>query len=176
MKGFFFDENDTQKINKKNTKKIKDFCEKCGLYKNCINPKMKYTGKGKKRILVIAEAPGKEEDRKGIQLIGQSGQLLRNFLKKLDINLDRDCWKTKAVICRSANNKTPTHAQVNYCRHNLLKTVNDLKPEKIITLGKIALQGLISDKISVNKMEKWVGSSIPDQDFKCFNFPTYHLS
>jgi DNA polymerase-1 len=175
MKGFFFDENDDQKIKIKiNKKKIKDPCEKCGLYKNCINPKMKYTGKGKKEILIIAEAPGKEEDRKGIQLIGQSGQLLRDYLKKLEINLDRDCWKTNAIICRPEKNKTPTHAQVNYCRNNLLKTVNELKPEKIITFGKIALQGLIGDKISVNKMEKWVGWSIPDQEFKCYIFPTYH--
>ena len=38
-------------------------CGRCGLYKHCKSPKMPATGKGRKSILVVAEAPGKNEDR-----------------------------------------------------------------------------------------------------------------
>jgi len=37
-------------------------CGRCGLYKQCISPKMKATGGGEKGILIIAEAPGRQED------------------------------------------------------------------------------------------------------------------
>ena len=125
----------------KNKKLKKNSCYSCGLYKNCITPKMQPTGKGEKKILVIAEAPGKMEDLHGTQLIGQAGQTLRRYLKKYGVDLDRDCWKTNVIICRPANNKTPTSKQINCCRPNLIKTIEELKPEKILLLGSIALQG-----------------------------------
>src|SRR3990167_7733579 len=87
-------------------------CGLCGLAKTCKSPKMPYTGEGRKKILVVAEAPGRKEDEKGTQLIGQDGQLLRQTLKQLDIDLDWDCWKTNAVICRPPNNITPKEEQI----------------------------------------------------------------
>ena len=37
-------------------------CGLCGLYKNCLHPKMSPVGEGSKKILLVGEAPGKEED------------------------------------------------------------------------------------------------------------------
>ena len=80
MKGF---------ISKKTVSSKEDNCTKCGLYKTCQSPKMKYTGEGKLKALIIAEAPGKSEDEdwkrlgydEPTQLIGESGGLLRNKLE-----------------------------------------------------------------------------------------------
>ena len=135
---------------------------------------MEYTGQGKKKILVIAEAPGKLEDEKGIQLIGKSGQFFRNILEEYNIDLDRDCWKTNAVNCRPPKNRTPTNKEINACKPYLQQCIKELEPEKIIVLGKIALQALIGHKESVTSIEKWVGWKIPDQEFECWIFPTYH--
>lgn len=170
-KGFFFEEKKEKKVKKK--KEI-DSCEKCGLYNNCINPKMKYSGNGKKEILVIGEAPGKEEDKQNIQFIGKSGQFLRKKFKNYNIDFQDDCWITNACICRPENNKTPTTAQINYCRKNLKETIDILKPKKILTFGSVALQSLIGNKINDIKINKFVGWHIPDQDYKCFIYPNWH--
>ena len=57
----------------KGVKEALEPCEACGLYKGCLSPKMKYSGKGNLEVLIIAEAPGEKEDQKGTQLIGQAG-------------------------------------------------------------------------------------------------------
>jgi uracil-DNA glycosylase family 4 len=155
-------------------KKKSDSCEKCKLYEGCINPKMKYTGKGLKKILVIGEAPGAEEDKLNKQFIGKSGQFLRERFAENGFDFEEDCWITNAIICRPPKNKTPITAQINYCRYNLQKTIKILNPEKIITFGSVPLQGLIGDKISVTNFTKWTGWQIPDQDYECYIFPNFH--
>ena len=179
MKGFFQTEKKTNK--KAATRKAAgskqlsgNSCESCGLYKTCISPKMPVTGKGRKKILIIAEAPGKSEDEQSTQLVGEAGKTLRAVLEKYDVNIDEDCWKTNAVICRPPKNATPTARQIVCCHHNLEKTIQELQPEKIILLGKIALQSFLLGRESVSSIDKWTGYAIPDQQYKCWVFPTWH--
>ena len=76
-----------------------DPCDICGLYKTCQSPKMRYTGKGKMKILILTEAPGKSEDEdwqdlgyeEPTQLIGKAGRLLRKKMGDLGIDIDEDC-------------------------------------------------------------------------------------
>lgn len=151
-------------------------CNKCGLYKKCKSPKMPVTGKGRKKILVVAEAPGRKEDYKNTQLIGKSGQRLRKSLRKFGIDLDRDCWKTNAVICFPDG--TPTEKQVQYCFPNLKKTVKDLQPDTIIVLGSVSLSSLIGWlwKPKPGAISKWAGWKIPAQKINAWVCPTYHPS
>lgn len=153
-------------------------CGSCGLYKTCLSPKMKVSGDGEKQILVVGEAPGKNEDEQGEQLIGKAGQHLRDHLHKLHIDLDRDCWKTNALICRPPSNATPTPNQIGYCRPNLINTVNELKPRTIILLGGSALSSCVSWiwKEQVGPISKWVGWNIPSQKLNAWICPTYHPS
>ena len=167
----FFEEDQFEKVEfSKNAK-----CGSCGLYKRCITPKMKPTGKGKLKILFVAEAPGKKEDLKGVQLIGKSGKRLRKELKLFNINLD-DCRKINAVNCRPKANKTPENKQIDFCRPNVKKEIERFKPNLIITLGMPALRSVIGDRWTKNigALEKWRGWSIPDQDLNAWVCPTYH--
>ena len=152
-------------------------CNVCGVYRGCKNPKMPVTGQGKKGVLIVAEAPGKEEDRQGIQLIGQSGQLLREVLREINIDLERDCWKTNSVVCwPGEGNPTPTLKRVQQCRPNLIKTIKELKPKTIILLGGTAVASLIGYtwKESPGGISQWVGWCIPDREFNTWICPTYH--
>lgn len=184
MKGFFYQTESKKRgksarvgSKKMNSPRVSRYdCLSCGLYKNCISPKMPVSGNGKDEVLFVAEAPGKKEDKQGIQLIGRAGTLLRKYLKRLDFDLYEQAWKTNAVICRPVKNNTPTTKQINCCKSNLMETIEKLKPKKIIVLGKVALQSLLGNKINDLSIEKWVGRCIPDQDLKCWVFPTWHPS
>ncbi|MFA7218768.1 MAG: uracil-DNA glycosylase family protein [Dehalococcoidales bacterium] len=154
-------------------------CGLCGLSHGCHSPRMKPTGKGKRKVLVVAEAPVALEDLKGKQLIGEAGQVFRNLLRSIGVDLDRDCWKTNSVVCRPPNNKTPTEKQIESCRPNLLHAIKTLKPHTVILLGMSAVKSLVPVvwKEGVgNGLGKWVGWNIPSQKLNVWICPTYHPS
>jgi DNA polymerase len=167
--------NEVDKIELPDSDKPK--CRLCKLKDKCLSPKMQPTGKGRKQILVVAEAPGKDEDEKGIQLIGKAGQRLRKTLRELDCSLDRDCWKTNAVICRPPENKIQDK-YVKFCRPNLYRTINKLNPVVIILLGSKAVDSFIGREWGkgVGGIGRWAGWRIPLQARNTWVCPTYHPS
>lgn len=173
----FFSESDALKLSTP-----RDFfvpkCGACGLYKKCESPRMPVSGQGKRKILVIAEAPGADEDKHGTQLIGRAGQYLRSVLRDYGVELDRDCWKTNAIICRPPDNRKPSAKEIDYCRPNLNKTVDELKPRVILLLGDSAVNAAISPmwRENVGAVGRWIGWRIPSQKHKAWLCPTYHPS
>lgn len=152
-------------------------CENCGLYKGCDSPYMLPSGNGEKKVLFLAEGPGADEDREGTQLIGDAGQLLREILEDLDFDLDFDAWKDNAVRCRPPKNREPKVKELNCCRVKVFENIRELKPKKIILLGKSAIRSFLAHRTTnIGGVSKWVGWKIPDQEVKAWVFPTYHPS
>jgi uracil-DNA glycosylase family 4 len=161
-------------------------CGKCGLYKQCKTPYMKPTGAGRRKVLIVAEAPGETEDERGYQLCGNSGLKLVEVLHRIGVNMRKDCWLTNAMICRPTKweggrivNRNPTAQEVAYCRPNLTKTIEQLQPEIIIPLGKPAVQSimpLIWKDGEVDDIGTWVRWQIPSVKLNSWVCPTYHPS
>lgn len=155
-------------------------CGSCGLDKGCLSPKMKYSGKGEKKVLIIAEAPGKEEDERGIQLVGQSGyELVRLLHRNLGINMRKHCWLFNVLSCRPPANRDPKTDEINWCRPNVTNIINELQPDVIIPMGKFAIQSLMAyawKDGEVDSVEKWNGWVIPCQKLNTWICPVYHPS
>ena len=153
-------------------------CGSCGLLKRCQTPKMPVSGKGRRGILIVGEAPGKDEDEQGKPFVGRAGNFLRACLDEIGIDMRRDCWITNALICRPPGNKIDDPRKVDYCRPNLLKTWTDLKPSVVILLGTQAVRSLIGWlwKEDVRQISRWVGWRIPAQKAKAWVCPTWHPS
>ncbi len=155
-------------------------CGACGLYKSCNSPRMAPTGRGQKGILVVAEAPGREEDEQGVQLVGKVGREFRKRLKAIGVDLDRDCWKTNSVICRPVNNEAPSDLQIDSCRPNVLRAIKALKPRVVILLGAASVKSLIGKLWRNNEdpgpIGRWVGWRIPCQSLNTWICPNWHPS
>jgi DNA polymerase len=155
-------------------------CGACGLHKTCTTPKMPPSGSGKKKILIVAEAPGEQEDIQGRQLVGNSGMELEKRLRKVGINLREDCRLTSALICRPPHNEIDDNKKIDYCRPNLIKTIKEFQPEAILVLGGVAVRSLISwiykEGEADDGISKWVGWPIPSQTLNAWIVPTYHPS
>ncbi len=153
-------------------------CDACKLYRGCNSPKMLVNGRGRRKILVVGEAPGKDEDEQGVPFVGKAGQLLRREMSSFDVDLEEDCWVTNCIICRPPRNRTPTDKEVSYCRPNLLKAVRELKPEKVLLFGKTAVQGLIGWlwREDVGPMARWLGWHIPERKTNAWVCPLWHPS
>jgi len=92
------------------------------------------------QVMVIAEAPGIEEDRTGRPLIGVSGEEARHHL---DINgISRlGVWLDNIIRCHPEGNRDPSAEEIRNCVTNhLIPTILKLQPKYIITMGRIAAQ------------------------------------
>lgn len=174
IKGFFFP---SRLQSQQKTSRIAH-CGLCGLYKHCKSPKMPPTGKGRRKILVVGEAPGADEDRDNTQFVGKIGKFLRRTLRPLGIDLDEDCWKTNANICRPQENKTPEGYMIEACRPNLMKTIRKYSPNVILLLGGSACESLLSGmwKKNIGPISQWAGFCIPCTNPNTWVIPTYHPS
>ena len=145
------------------------------------------TGKGKKKILIVGEAPGENEDnyvnritgQRGKQFIGKSGQYLRDVLRSCNVdNPQQDCVWTNAIICRPPQNKLPANKNkiIEWCRPNLIRTIKKYKPRTIITCGDIATRSLVGYywKENIGKIARWIDWRIPIPEINAFICPIYH--
>jgi uracil-DNA glycosylase family 4 len=149
-------------------------CGACKLDRGCKSPKMPVTGYGRKGILIVTNAPDLDDDREGQLFVGEPGQYLRRVLADNDVDLDRDCWKTSALICAPPE-REPTDDEIDHCRPSLLKVIRELKPRHIIPLGKTAITSLLAPlwREAVGGIEKWVGWQIPLQAHNAWVTPNY---
>lgn len=178
MKGFF-DLNETIEPKEITKSKTKSFtCDDCGLSKQCQTPKMKMYGEGRKGIMIIGEAPGRNEDIQGKAFVGQSGQRLREAFKKEGIIFERDCFITNAVRCRPFQNATPTKIQINACKPRLLRDIQRAQPKVVFLVGNIPFTSVLGSKLNgrakVSGFGNWTQTYIPDQEFQTFIVPIYH--
>lgn len=173
----FFSASELKQVSKVkvDTSSLKSDCLQCGLYKDCDSPKMKYSGKGKKGILIIGEFSSSEEDLYGKPLVGENGDFLREKLSDHGIKFNRDCWRVNALRC--IPNKFPIPAkQVQCCSPYLSKIIKKLKPKLILAMGSIATTALFSEDFSDRNIERWRSYCIPDEKYGCNIFPIHHPS
>ena len=151
---------------------------KCKLYQGCLTQKMLPSGKGEKRILIVAEAPGEKEDEKGIQLVGRAGRFLSDCLRDRGYDLERDCWKTNAVCCRPPNNRKPSDLEISACRPYLYSAIRQFSPHVIMLMGGTAVTSFLGHRWDgkVDGINKWRGWCIPDQDVQAWVCPMWHPS
>jgi len=90
------------------------------------------------RVLLVGEAPGREEDEGGLPFVGRSGRLLDALLA--DAGLDRGSLAVlNTVKCRPPANRTPRRGEAATCRGWLDRQVVLADPAVVVTLGGSAL-------------------------------------
>lgn len=108
-------------------------------------------GNENSKVLIIGEAPGKEEDEHGMPFIGRAGKLLNSMLKS--INLDRKkVFITNTIKCRPPGNRNPHLDEINACASYLDLQIDLIKPEVIVLLGKVAANRLLDDDMTMSDL------------------------
>src|SRR5262245_28521089 len=93
--------------------------------------------------LVIGEAPGAEEDRRGEPFVGRAGQLLNAML--LAIGLPRETVFIANILkCRPPGNRDPKPEEVSKCIPFLSQQIALLQPKILLAVGRIAAQNLLA--------------------------------
>jgi DNA polymerase len=96
-------------------------------------------------ILLIGEAPGKNEDLQGVPFVGAAGKFLDEMLAS--IGLDRkDIYITNIIKYRPPNNRDPLPQEIEDCAEWLHEQIGIIDPLLIVTLGRHAMNHFFPDK------------------------------
>jgi DNA polymerase len=101
-------------------------------------------GDGSSGILLVGEAPGRNEDETGRPFCGAAGKNLDLALATAGIPRPA-VFVTSIVKCRPPANRDPTPQEKTACRPYLLEQVRALKPRVLVALGRHGLSGLLGD-------------------------------
>lgn len=93
--------------------------------------------------MFIGEAPGVEEDKALIPLLGKSGEKMCTALNEAGL-ARREVYITYAVKCRPPLDRRPTWEEISEHRPCLEHEISICKPKVIVTLGSIALRSLLN--------------------------------
>ena len=125
-------------------------CTKCNLSKSRTNA---VAGKGNRNaeIMLIGEAPGRNEDLKGEPFVGSAGKILSEALEYAGLSRD-DVFITNVVKCRPPNNRIPFEEEKNSCQQYLIGELDIIKPKIICILGNTAYGSILGgDSITKNR-------------------------
>jgi uracil-DNA glycosylase len=149
-------------------------CHACGTHKRCRSPKMLPVGKGNRKILILSDRPGREEDRQGKPYVGSTGRYLAEVIRKVGYDLREDCVASNAIICYSDSDNIDK--EVMHCQPNVVDLVQRLKPEIIIPAGQQAVKSLLGWvwRENVGEISRWVGFQIPSQKLNAWICPTWN--
>lgn len=150
-------------------------CPTCP-YRNTSHAPVNATGPRPARVMIIAEAPGKDEVKQGRVLIGKTGQELdQQYLPMAGLQRD-DVFCTNAMHCdpptKSGDIGTPTTEQARACAAYFLPIeLREVQPEIIVTIGAVATHALLGDDIDL-EMRHGLPMSAPPNSLL---FDMYHL-
>jgi DNA polymerase len=93
-------------------------------------------------LMFVGEAPGAEEDLRGIPFVGAAGQLLTKIIEAIDLKRE-DVYIANVIKCRPPGNRNPEPDEVETCEPFLFQQIDVIKPKVIVALGKFAAQTIL---------------------------------
>lgn len=126
-------------------------CQACGLAKTRTQTVFG-VGDPDAEWLLVGEAPGAEEDKRGEPFVGQAGKLLDNMLAAIKLKRGQNVYIANVLKCRPPENRDPHGEEVTQCDPFLKRQVELIKPKLIVALGKFAAQSLLNSDDTIAAM------------------------
>jgi uracil-DNA glycosylase len=121
------------------------------------------------RLMLVGEAPGRNEDVQGEPFVGAAGQLLDELLGSIGIARD-EAYIANVLKCRPPGNRDPKEDEIDSCKGYLREQIRMIQPEVVVTLGNFATKLLVPTEMGITRMrgqriEWWLGATL---------IPTFH--
>ena len=120
------------------------------------------------QLMFVGEAPGRDEDIKGVPFVGRAGQLLTKIIESIDLSRE-SVYIANVIKCRPPQNRNPENDEVETCQPFLFSQIDAIKPKVIVALGAFAAQTLLGSTETISqlrgKVYEYRGASL---------IPTFH--
>jgi uracil-DNA glycosylase family 4 len=103
-------------------------------------------------VLVIGEAPGKDEDEQGKPFVGRSGQLLDRMLGQIGLSRRENVLISNTIYWRPPGNRDPTQGEIVACLPFVERLIELKQPRLLILTGKAAAHTVLKREDGVMKL------------------------
>jgi uracil-DNA glycosylase len=115
------------------------------------------------RVMLIGEAPGRDEDRSGKPFVGRAGQLLDKMLASIGLDRKTNAYITNVINWRPPDNRDPTPEEAAACLPFLRRHIELADPQLIILLGAVAARHVVGVNDGIMKLRgRWMEYRVGD--------------
>lgn len=125
-------------------------------------------GNPEARVMIIGEAPGKNEDLQGEPFVGAAGKYLNELLAIAGLQRE-DVFIANVLKCRPPGNRDPRPEEIELCASYLREQTRTINPEFIVTLGNFSTKFILKTDIGITRLH---GTLQRAGKFKVF--PIFH--
>jgi uracil-DNA glycosylase len=126
-------------------------CTRCKLHTLGRTQIVYGVGNPSASLMFIGEAPGHDEDLKGIPFVGRAGQLLTKIIEAIGMTRD-EVYIANVIKCRPPENRNPEPDEVASCEPFLFRQVQVIRPRMIVALGTFAAQALLRTREPISRL------------------------
>jgi DNA polymerase len=141
-------------------------CTKCPLHSSRTNA-VPGEGPSGALVVIVGEAPGRNEDEQGRPFVGAAGQNLDDLLSVAGLSRD-SVFITNCVKCRPPANRRPARAELDACHPYVRRQIEAISPSMVVLLGDTALKEFFPE----NSLGGSHGTSMKRGGVEFY--PTYH--
>lgn len=116
-------------------------CHRCQLCQGRTNIVFG-VGNPQARVMIIGEAPGKNEDLQGEPFVGAAGKFLNELLAEAGL-VREDIYIANILKCRPPSNRNPQVEEIEACTPFLRDQVRAIHPDYLVTLGNFATKFIL---------------------------------
>ncbi|MBI1252304.1 MAG: uracil-DNA glycosylase [Alphaproteobacteria bacterium] len=104
------------------------------------------------QVMLIGEAPGKDEDQQGKPFVGRSGQLLDRMLASIGLDRRHNLFISNLIFWRPPGNRPPTQGEIAACLPFVERAIALKRPKLAILAGGVSAQSLLRRNEGVTKL------------------------
>ena len=132
------------------------------------------TGDEAAALMVVGEAPGGEEDRRGLPFVGPAGKLLDRMLAA--IGLERSAvYITNILPWRPPGNRSPTAEEIALCQPFVERQIELVQPKILVLVGGISAKSLLDKREGITRLRgTWREFSVPALAEPIATMATFH--
>lgn len=116
-------------------------------------------------IMIVGEAPGRDEDEQGKPFVGKSGQLLDRMIRASGLDPETDVYISNVLNWRPAGVNTPSAEEIAICLPLIERHIAIVQPKILVFAGGVSAQALLRATTGIMKLRgRWAEYRFKDVD------------
>jgi len=102
-------------------------------------------------VMLVGEAPGKNEDEQGEPFVGAAGKLLDRLLGEIELERS-EVYIGNVLKCRPPGNRDPRPEEIDACKGYLRRQMALIDPLVVVTLGNFATRLMLKRQVGITRL------------------------